>query len=159
MRRGVMIAEKIEEYVSAGKIVRGEKDLAHAEGLLREAVFDLSEARKTQEVGAHRATFFLSYMAMLRAGRALLIFNGFRPAKCSQHRTIVDATCAVIGDGCPSIASHFEDNFKKQVDLIHDGGNLLTELESHDAFHYALLMTREITKRFKKEDPNFHVTL
>ncbi|MBU1863124.1 MAG: hypothetical protein KKH94_05640, partial [Candidatus Omnitrophica bacterium] len=74
-----MLEQKAEEYVNVGKLKKEAAALGQIEGLLREAVIDLDEAQKTQEIAAHRATFFLAYMAMLRAGRALLLLNGYRP--------------------------------------------------------------------------------
>ncbi len=148
---------KVDEFLDAGKISKEKCNLSEIEGVLREAYIDLGEAKKTQEVGAHRATFFLSYMAMLRAGRALLLLKGYRPASCSQHKTIVEMTASLLGESQQKITAHLEMAKKKQDDLVHDTGALLSELEAHDTFHYALLLIRAIVKLVKLEDPQFHV--
>jgi len=153
-----MSAIKTEEYVEEGKVVRDPMNMQHIEDLVREAVIDLEEARLTQEIGAHRATFFLAYMAMLRAGRALLGLHGLRPVNSAQHKTIVDLTRQVMGGSADKITAHFEMVRKKQHELCSSGNNLLSELEAHDAFHYALLLVREIVKAVKTKNPGFHVT-
>jgi uncharacterized protein (UPF0332 family) len=152
-----MIDAKIEEFLKEGKLREEKAPLEAVEGLVREAVIDLDEARKTQEIGAHRATFFLAYMAMLRAGRAFLLFHGFRPANCSRHKTIVSVTSVLMGGSHKDITEHFEMALQKQMDLVHGGGSLLSELEAHDTFHYAMLLVREVVKDLKQKDPAFHV--
>jgi len=152
-----MFEKKVQEYLDRGILKKEEVGLELIERLLREAVIDIDEAQKTQEIGAHRATFFLSCMAMLRGGRALLLLKGYRPSNSSQHRTIVEMTSLILGNSSKNIISHFEGVLKKEDDLIH-GGQLLSEIEAHDAFHYALLLLREIVKIIKVKDPEFHVT-
>jgi uncharacterized protein (UPF0332 family) len=154
-----MLDTKIDQFLKEGKLKEEKAPLEMIEGLVREAVVDLDEARKTQEMGAHRATFFLSYMAMLRTGRAFLLFNGYRPANCSRHKTIVSVTSVLMGESHKDITEHIELALEKQLDLIHGGGCLLSELEAHDAFHYAMLLTREVVKEIKLKDPEFHVTM
>jgi uncharacterized protein (UPF0332 family) len=154
-----MLNAKIEELVKEGKLEEKETSLESVEGLLREAVIDLEEAQQTQSMGAFRATFFLAYMAMLRAGRAFLLFNGLKPSSSSKHKTIVTVTSLLMGDLHKDITEHFELALEKQMSLIHKGGNLLTELEAHDAFHYAMLLTREVVKSVKEKDPMFHVAM
>jgi len=98
-------------------------------------------------------------MAMLRAGRALLLLNGYKPANCNQHKTIVDMTAVLMGDSCQKVLDHFELVRQKQHELIAEHKNLLSELEAHDAFHYALLLVREIVKAVKAHDSSFHIVL
>ena len=154
-----MLETKIEQLMSEGKLQKEDSALERAEGLVREAVVDLDEAQKTQEMGAYRATFFLAYMAMLRSGRAFLILNGYRPANCSRHKTIVEVTTILMGQDHRDISDHFYMALEKQLDLIHNGGAMLNEIEAHDAFHYALLLTREIVKKIKEQDSDFHVSM
>jgi len=153
-----MVEDKVDEYLKVGKLKKDDASLEQIERLLREAVIDLDEAQMTQEIAAHRATFFLAYMAMLRAGRALLLLNGYRPSNCSQHKTIVEMTGLLMGEKTKDITSHLQHVWQKQDSLVHGGGSLLTELEAHDAFHYALLLLREIVKQIKKRDPEFHAS-
>jgi len=154
-----MLDTKIGQLLQEGKLKEEQVPLEMVEGLVREAVVDLDEARKTQEMGAHRATFFLSYMAMLRTGRAFLLFNGYRPSNCSRHKTIVAVTSVLMGEAHKDITEHIEMALEKQLNLIHGGGALLSELEAHDAFHYAMLLTREVVKNIKQKDPDFHVAM
>ncbi|MBU1862279.1 MAG: hypothetical protein KKH94_01245, partial [Candidatus Omnitrophica bacterium] len=76
----------------------------------------------------------------------------------NQHKTIVEVTSLLMGDKASTIVVHFEEVRQKQHALVHNHSNLISELEAHDAFHYALLLVREITKLIKKKDPDFHVS-
>jgi uncharacterized protein (UPF0332 family) len=154
---GGSMEEKIETFINEGKLKKEPVQLVYVEGLLREAVVDLDEAQKTQEIAAHRATFFLSYQAMLRAGRALLLLHGLRPASSSQHQTIVDVVSHFLGKVCPTVVQHVEITQHKEHVLVGRSENLLTELEAHDAFHYAMLLVREIVKVIKQRDPQFQL--
>ncbi len=150
--------EKAQQYLNNGKLKEENIELVHIEELLREAVIDLDEAQKTQEI-AHRATFLLSYMGMLRAGRALLLLKGYKPADSSQHKTIVEMTSLIMGKSYKAITDHFDNMRQKQDELVYEHRSFLSELDAHDAFHYALLLLREVVKFIKREDPNFHVAV
>ena len=153
-----MFEEKAQEYLHDGKLRREQVEVMSIEELLKEAVIDLDEAQKTQDI-AHRATFLLAYMAMLRAGRALLLLKGYKPADSSQHKTIVEMTSLIMGSSYQTITNHFDLMRQKQDELIYEQRSLLSELDAHDAFHYALLLLREVVKIIKKKDPEFHVTI
>jgi len=146
------------QYLHDGKLKKEHVELIYIEELLREAVIDLDEAQKTQDI-AHRATFLLAYMAMLRAGRALLLLKGYKPTNSSQHKTIVEMTSLIMGKSYQTITDHFNLMWQKQDELIHEHRGFLSELDAHDAFHYALLLLREVVKIIKKEDPDFHISI
>ena len=153
-----MFEEKAQQYTLDGKIKKEQVDLTYIEELLKEAVIDLDEAQKTQDI-AHRATFLLAYMAMLRAGRALLLLKGYRPADNSQHKTIVEMTSLIMGSSYKTITDHFDFMRQKEDELIYEHRNFLSELDAHDAFHNALLLLREVVTIIKKKDPAFHVAM
>ena len=153
-----MFEEKAQQYVLDGKLKEEQVNLTYIEDLLKEAVIDLDEAQKTQDI-AHRATFLLAYMSMLRAGRALLLLKGYKPADSSQHKTVVEMTSLIMGTSYKTITDHFDLMRQKEDELIFEHRNFLSELDAHDAFHYALLLLREVVTIIKKEDPAFHVAM
>ena len=74
-----------QRLLKQGKLRKQQSAFVQIEGLLREAIADLSEAKMI--VGtAQRATYILAYMAMLKAGRALLLMQGYIPADGAQRQ-------------------------------------------------------------------------
>jgi len=61
-----------------GRIRKQEAGCVQVEALLKDAILDLEEARRIQDI-AERAIYLLAYTAMLKAGRALLLSNGYVP--------------------------------------------------------------------------------
>lgn len=86
----------IRKLEREGKIKKQIAGLVQIEALLREAVKDLDEAKNIAHI-ATRATYLLAYNAMLKAGRALLLFKGYIPADGGQHKTVVEMTGAILG--------------------------------------------------------------
>jgi hypothetical protein len=67
-----MYDKLIKRLESEGKVRKQKAGVVQVEALLRQAVLDLKEAKKISDI-AERATYLLAYMAMLKAGRALLL--------------------------------------------------------------------------------------
>ena len=91
------MADRVLKKLEAqGKLRRQKAGLSQVEALLRQASLDLQEAEKVKRL-AERATYLLAYIALLKAGRALLLYHGFVPDDGAQHRTVVEATSAMLG--------------------------------------------------------------
>ncbi|MDD5354721.1 MAG: hypothetical protein PHF95_05990, partial [bacterium] len=65
----------IERLLKEGKLRKQKAGIVQIEALLKQSILDLQEAQKTLPI-AERATYVMAYMAMLKAGRALLLSNG-----------------------------------------------------------------------------------
>ena len=92
-----MLDKVIGKLEKEGKIRKQKVGIVQIEALLRQAILDMTEAKKVLNI-ADRATYLLAYMAILKAGRALLLLNGYVPDDGAQHKTIVDVTTAILGD-------------------------------------------------------------
>ena len=57
----------IKRLEKQGKIKKQKAGIIQIEALIREAILDLSEAKKISNI-AQRATYLLAYTAMLKAG-------------------------------------------------------------------------------------------
>ena len=68
-----MLERLIKTFEKAGKIRKQKAGIIQIEALLKEAMLDLEEAKRIVNL-AERATYLLAYNAMLKAGRALLLF-------------------------------------------------------------------------------------
>jgi len=153
-----MTPDVIARLEKEGKLVRQKSGLVQVEALLKEAIVDLSQAKKVIGI-ADRATYVLAYMAMLKAGRALLLARGYRPADGGQHKTVVDVTGAVLGEKYTDLVMHFETMRRKRNVLTYEAGGLLSASETKAAFEDAHLLLTEVLKKIKAQNPQLDLEL
>ena len=96
-----------------GKISPQKVGIVQIEELLKEAILDLKEAKKIANI-ADRATYLLAYMAMLKAGRALMFLKGYRPTDGAQHKTVVEMTSTILDPKYRELVDHFETMRRKR---------------------------------------------
>jgi uncharacterized protein (UPF0332 family) len=135
-----------------GKLVRQKTGFSQVEALLREAIPDMKEAAKVITI-ADRATYILAYMAMLKAGRALLLMKGYRPADGAQHKTVVDVTGIFLGKRYSGLVMHFETMRRKRNEMTYEAGGLLSSSEAKAAFEDAAALLKQILKKVKAQNP------
>ncbi len=146
----------IKDLEKSGKLRKQTAGVAQVEDLLREAARDLAEAKKIKGI-AERATYLLAYNAMLKAGRALLLFHGLRPTDGGQHNHVVDITSALIGAQYRHLADHFEMMRRKRHEVTYEAGALISLSEAAAAFDDAILLVKEVLKEVKKRNPQIEL--
>ena len=142
----------IAKLEKEGKLARQKSGFVQVEALLKEAIIDLSQAKKVLSV-AERATYVLAYMAMLKAGRALLLSQGYRPVDGAQHKTVVEVTGAILGEKYTDLTLQFETMRRKRNVLTYEAGGLLSASEAKAAFEDAVLLLKEVLKEVKARNP------
>ncbi|MFH1073898.1 MAG: HEPN domain-containing protein [Candidatus Firestonebacteria bacterium] len=142
----------IERLQKEGRLRKIPAGFMQVEALLREAILDLQEARKTFKI-AERATYIMAYNAMLKAGRALLLLNGWAPDDGAQHRTIVEMTGAFLGEKYSHIANKFESMRRKRNDMTYEAGVLISGKEKAQAFEDAIILVEGCLETAKKKNP------
>ncbi|MFA5100093.1 MAG: hypothetical protein WC547_04320 [Candidatus Omnitrophota bacterium] len=147
------LARKLERE---GRLVRQKAGFVQIEVLLREALVDLQEAGKTQPVSS-RATYMLAYMAMLKAGRALLLLEGYRPDDGAQHKTVIETTHALLGRQYAAIVNHFEIMRRKRNEMTYEAGVMLSKAETDKAFADAVSLVKHILEMVKKNNPQMEL--
>ncbi|MEO0166281.1 MAG: hypothetical protein ABIL39_09115 [candidate division WOR-3 bacterium] len=88
--------EFIAEYLAKGLIKKQKADLKEVVKVLKRARIDLKIAKVNIEIDED-IVYSVAYLAMLRAGRALMLFKGFRPDDGNQHKTVVKFTAYYFG--------------------------------------------------------------
>lgn len=139
-----------------GKLRRQKAGVVQIENMLKEAIKDLEEANLIKEL-ADRATYILAYMAMLKAGRALLLLHGFTPDDGAQHKTVVDACIELLGKNFEQITLHFERMRRKRNEMTYESGFLTSQTESKNALADAVLLVQEILKLAKTKNPQLEL--
>jgi uncharacterized protein (UPF0332 family) len=151
-----MLDKAIAQLERAGKIRAQKAGLAQVEALLREAMLDVGEAKKITHL-ATRATYLLAYMAMLKAGRALLLFKGYVPDDGGQHKTVVGVTSIILGEKYRDLTMHFETMRRKRNDLTYEAGVLLSNSEAEEAFLDAIALIKKILSEVKSQNPQLEL--
>ena len=59
-------------------------------------------------------------MAMLKAGRALLLLQGFVPDDGAQHKTVVEVTSVILGEKYRHLTDQFETMRRKRNEMTID---------------------------------------
>jgi hypothetical protein len=98
------------------KIKKQKAGIVQIEALLREAILDLTEAKKISHL-AQRATYLMAYTGLLKAGRAILLLKGYVPDDGAQHKTVVEMTGAILGDKYKNLTQQFENMRRKRNEL------------------------------------------
>jgi hypothetical protein len=73
-----MLDRPIKRFEKTGKIRKQRAGIVKIEALLKEAIPDLEEAKRVVNL-AERATYLLAYNAVLKAGRAFILSQGYVP--------------------------------------------------------------------------------
>ena len=151
-----MLDKTIVKLDKEGKIRKQKAGIVQVEALLKEAILDLGEAKKITQL-ASRATYLLAYMAMLKAGRALLLFKGYVPDDGAQHKTVVDVTSIILGDKYRNLTEQFETMRRKRNEITYEAGILLTKSEAEKAFLDAIALIKKILSEVKSQNPQLEL--
>jgi uncharacterized protein (UPF0332 family) len=151
-----MLDKSIAKLEKEGKIRKQESGLTQVEALLNEAILDLGEAKKIAYL-ATRATYLLAYIAMLKAGRALLLLKGYIPDDGAQHKTVVDVTSIILGEKYRNLTKQFETMRRKRNELTYEAGVLLSKSESEKALLDAIALIKKILSEVKEQNPQLEL--
>lgn len=94
---------------------------------------------------------------MLKAGRALLLLNGYIPDDGAQHKTVVEITSAILGNKYKSLTEQFESMRRKRNEMTYGAGILLTKSEAQIAFSDAISLVKNILIEIKSKNPQLEL--
>lgn len=140
------------------KIKKQKAGIVQIEALLREAILDLTEAKKISHL-AQRATYLMAYTGILKAGRALLLLKGYVPDDGAQHKTVVEMTSAILGDKYKNLTQQFESMRRKRNELTYESGKLLSLSEAQKALADAIALVHEILEEVKSQNPQLELAI
>lgn len=151
-----MINKAILRLEKQGKLKKQKSGIIQVKALLTEAMLDLKEAKKITHL-AKRATYLLAYMAMLKAGRALLLLKGYVPDDGAQHKTVVEVTSIVLGEKYKNLTAQFETMRRKRNELTYEAGIILTNSEAEKAFLDSIALIKKILSEANSQDPQLEL--
>jgi uncharacterized protein (UPF0332 family) len=151
-----MLDRLIKRFEKAGKIRKQKAGIVQIEALLKEAILDLEEAKRIVNI-AERATYLLAYNAMLKAGRALLLFQGYVPDDGGQHKTVVEMTSGILGDQYKNLTEQFETMRRKRNEMTYETAGLLPRSEAQKAFSDAIPLVKKVLTEVKSRNPQLEL--
>ncbi len=151
-----MLSKLLKKLEAEGKIRKQKAGFVQIEALLREAILDLEEAEKIVHL-AERATYLLAYNAMLKAGRALMLLQGYVPDNGAQHKTVVEMTSAILGGEFKDLTEQFETMRRKRNEMTYEAGTLLSKSEAKKAFSDAIAVVRKTLSDLKSRNPQLEL--
>lgn len=109
---------------------------------LSRAVRDLTTAAATMPLDAEWA-YAIAYHAMLRAGRALMFANGWRPKGRDQHKTVVEFCAGILGAEYQRLVLRFNRMRVRRNDFIYEPERPIPHVEATQSLESA----REFVER------------
>jgi len=148
----------LEKLKLQGKLREEKVGFIQIEGLLKDAMLDIKEAKAELGIG-ERGPFLLAYQAMLKAGRALLLLENLRPADGAQHKTVIQACEVFLGPAFKNLAEQFETMRRKRNQLVYEYGGLLSHEEVELGLSDAEEWIRAISGKVREKNPQFELPL
>ena len=142
----------IKEYLEKGLIKKQKADFKSAEKLILRARKDIKTARANLSIDEGIA-YTVAYLAMLRAGRALMLLKGFRPADRFQHKTVVEFMSHCLGKKFAMIVIRFDKMRRKRNIFTYDVAVSISKTEANNALNTAVEFVEIIEKVIKDEHP------
>ncbi|MCX5698272.1 MAG: hypothetical protein NTX01_01035 [Candidatus Omnitrophica bacterium] len=148
--------KNIERLLKEGKLKKQKAGFTQIDALLKEAILDLREAKKISGL-AKRATYLLAYMAMLKTGRALMLFEGYVPDDGAQHKTVVEMTYLILGEEFRALVDHFEIMRRKRNELTYEAGVLLSATDAQKSLADAITLVKKALSKVKSRNPQIEI--
>ncbi|MBN2409774.1 MAG: HEPN domain-containing protein [Candidatus Aminicenantes bacterium] len=141
-----------EELEKLGSLRKDKSNFRQVRTLLDRSEEDLATSKSNLQIDTEWA-YAIAYHAMLRAGRALMISFGYRPAGKDQHKTIVLFTKALFGTGLKDLIGVFDRMRRKRHDFIYEPDRPITRQEAEQGILDAEALLGQIKAIVREKDP------
>jgi len=126
----------LNEYYKKGLIKKQNPDFNTIEKLILRAQKDLTTAQATIPIDEGIA-YSIAYLAMLHAGRAMMLLKGYRPADGYQHKTVVEFMGYILGKDYQTLVERFDRMRKKRNVFIYEVSLSISHTEAANALDTA----------------------
>lgn len=148
-----MIYKESKKYLlKEGLIKKCPRDSNSIMNLLKRAFIDLETAERNIAQDEECANNY-AYTAMLRAGLALMLSDGFRPEIKDKHLTVVRFVSSIVGEKCKRIVNDFDFMRRKRHRFIYEPGIPCSKKEAQDALRIAGKLVNVISNLIKEKSP------
>ncbi len=127
---------KLNDLESQGLIERVESNPGNVTKGLERSQRDLRTARATLDIDEEWA-YTIAYHAMLRAGRALMLYHGYRPKGKDQHKTVGEFCSRILGEEYRTLTSKFHRMRQKRHKFVYEVESRISRTEAKDSIQSA----------------------
>jgi len=143
----------IKEYKKKGLLKEEAVGFDQISNYLKRANKDLSVAEANLKIDSE-ASYNYAYLAMLRAGRALIFSFGLRPTDGVQHKTTVEFCELILKNKISDTVAYFDLMRKKRNRFTYDEPGLaVSEAETFNALNQAKLFVKTVGGYIQEKNP------
>jgi uncharacterized protein (UPF0332 family) len=141
----------IKEYTKRGLLKKQPKNVKAIENLISRSYKEIEAAEVNITIDEGIA-YTIAYTAMLHAGRAIMLFKGYRPHDGYQHKTVVDFTSILLGERYKTLTQRFDKMRRKRNIFTYEVSISISEEEVRNALKSANDFIKAIRDLIEKED-------
>ncbi|MBF0216611.1 MAG: hypothetical protein HQL30_06415 [Candidatus Omnitrophica bacterium] len=123
----------IEKYLSENLVKKEKASTLAVEKAIQRSLKDLESAKANLAID-EGISYTVAYLAMLRAGRALMLLKGYRPSGEYQHRTVVEFVGQLLGKDYEAVIDRFDKMRKKRNLFTYEIDITISGTEARNAF-------------------------
>lgn len=114
---------------------------------------DIMVAEANTEIDTE-ASYNYAYLAMLRAGRAIMFSFGYRPTDGQQHKTVVLFSKAILGKEYSELIAAFDQMRKFRNKFTYDeSGILVSQRQTEQSLKNAREFVKKVTGFIQNKNP------
>ena len=141
-----------EELRERGLVEEIRPDFRQISMLLARALKDLSTARANVSIDKEWS-YTIAYQAMLRAAKAMVMVEGWRPRGRDQARTIVMLVGEILGEEDRSLVNGFDRMRRKRQDFMEESETPIPRYEVEGALKDAQALIEKIVDLAREKNP------
>lgn len=142
---------KLEDLESLGLIERIDTNIGKVNRALGRVGKDLITARAIIKMDEEWA-YTISYHAMLRAGRALMLSIGYRPKGKDQHKTVVEFCSNVLGEDYRLLMNKFHRMRQKRHKFVYEFDSPISKTEADQSIKDAKKLVDAIYEKINGKE-------
>ncbi len=127
-------------------------DFREISTLLARSVKDLSTARANVSIDKEWA-YTIAYQAMLRAAKAIVMAEGWRPKGRDQAKTLVLLVREILGEDARPLVNGFDRMRRKRQDFMEESETPIPRYEVEGALKDAQAFIERITDQAREKNP------
>ncbi len=141
-----------EELRERGLVEEIRPDFRQVSTLLTRAMKDLSTARANVSIDKEWA-YTIAYQAMLRAAKAVVTAEGWRPRGRDQARTVVMLVGELLGEEGRSLVNGFDRMRRKRQDFMEEPQTPIPWYEVEGALKDAQALIERLLELAREKNP------
>ncbi|MEK6691288.1 MAG: HEPN domain-containing protein [Nitrospirota bacterium] len=141
-----------KDFKERGLIEENPPNFKQISNLQARAFKDLITAETILETDPEWA-YTIAYQATMRAAKALILSEGYRPKGREQQRTIVQLTAVILGKGLKTLAVKFDRIGRKGQWFIEDPDKPISKYEVEEAMKDAKEFVEKVIDIARERNP------